>query len=121
MMDNAWIYCRTASPDGEALAVQKDCMTAYAKGRGFEVVGVTAECASGLDFSRKGILEVTDAAERSLFSILLVKDLTRLGRSQPDVMAFVKRMKERRIEIVFLDGSTLDDSYMDTLLSWFAG
>ena len=49
-----WIYCRVAYPDAHALAVQQTSLEAFAGKQGFEIVGTTAEQASGLDFSRRG-------------------------------------------------------------------
>ena len=55
-MDNkrVWIYCRTAYPDTNALAVQQAHLEAFAEEQGFEIVGTTAEQASGLGFFRRG-------------------------------------------------------------------
>ena len=50
----AWIYCRVAHSDAHALAAQQASLEAYAETHGFEVVGTTAEQASGSDFSRQG-------------------------------------------------------------------
>ena len=51
----AWIYCRVAHPDAHALATQQAALEAYAGQHGFEIVGITTEQASGLDFSRRGL------------------------------------------------------------------
>ena len=56
-----WIYCRVAHPDAHALAMQQSSLEAYAEANGFAVVGTTAEQASGLDFSRQGLAEVSGA------------------------------------------------------------
>ena len=62
-----WIYCRVAYPDAHALAVQQASLETFAEKQGFEIVGTTAEQASGLDFSRRGLAEVkTDAYLRWL-------------------------------------------------------
>ena len=61
----AWIYCRVAHPDAHALAVQQASLEAYAEVNGFEIVGTTAEQASGLDFSRRGLAEVSNEIGRA--------------------------------------------------------
>ena len=62
-----WIYCRVAYPDARALASQQAALEAFAEKQGFEIAGTTAEQASGLDFSRRGLTEVS----KNLFSIYL--------------------------------------------------
>lgn len=54
-----WIYCRVAYPDARALASQQAALEAFAEKQGFEIAGTTAEQASGLDFSRRGLTEVS--------------------------------------------------------------
>lgn len=51
-----WIYCRVAYPDAHALAAQQANLETYAEKQGFEIVGTTVEQASGMDFSRRGLL-----------------------------------------------------------------
>lgn len=111
----AWIYCRTAQPDATALEAQKEHLTAYARGRGFTVAGVTAEHGSGLDLSRAGMQEVSNAAEKGLMDIVLTKDVTRLGRVIPAVADYLDWLKSRHVEVVCMDGFTLEDYTADTL------
>ena len=54
-----WIYCRVAHPDARELASQQAALEAFAEQQGFEFAGTTAEQASGLDFSRRGLTEVS--------------------------------------------------------------
>ena len=75
-----WIYCRVAHPDAHALAMQQSSLEAYAEANGFAVVGTTAEQASGLDFSRQGLAEVSGAVADGKIDFLLVANLSRLGR-----------------------------------------
>ena len=70
----AWIYCRVAHPDAHALAAQQASLEAYAEAHGFKVVGTTAEQASGLDFSRRGLAEVSGAVADGKIDLLLVED-----------------------------------------------
>ena len=111
----AWIYCRTAQPDKDALEAQRECLTAYARGRGFTIAGVTAEHGSGLDISRAGIREVSDAAENGRMDIVLTRDVTRLGRVIPVVADYIDHLKACHVEVVCMDGFTLEDYTADTL------
>lgn len=105
-----WIYCRGAYPDGNKLEAQRAYLAAYAEKQGFTVVGITAEQASGLDFSRPGLREVSLAIETGKVDILLVKDLTRLGRDVQKVDAYLKELKAHHVIMVCADGTILQSN-----------
>ena len=101
----AWIYCRVACPDAHALAVQQASLEAYAEKHGFEIVGTTAEQASGLDFSRRGLAEVSRAVAAGEVDLLLVADLSRLGRDVVKTDAYLRWLEDQFVEVVCADGS----------------
>ena len=101
----AWIYCRVAHPDAHALAVQQASLEAYAEANGLEIVGTTAEQASGLDFSRRGLAEVSSAAAAGEIDLLLVADLSRLGRDLMKVDAYLRWLEDQFVEVVCADGT----------------
>ena len=100
----AWIYCRVAHPDAHALAVQQASLEAYAEVNGFEIVGTTAEQASGLDFSRRGLAEVSNVVDAGEVDLLLVTDLSRLGRDVVKTDAYLRWLEDRLVEVVCADG-----------------
>ena len=101
----AWIYCRVAHPDAHALAVQQASLEAYAEVNGFEIVGTTAEQASGLDISRRGLAEVSNAVDAEEVDLLLVTDLSRLGRNVVKADAYLRWLEDRFVEVVCADGT----------------
>ena len=100
----AWIYCRVAYPDAFALAAQQASLEAYAEKQGFEIVGITAEQASGLDFSRRGLAEVSGAVAAGDIDLLLVANLSRLGRDVVKTDAYLRWLEDRLVEVVCADG-----------------
>lgn len=102
----AWIYCRVAYPDAFALAAQQASLEAYAEKQGFEIVGITAEQASGLDFSRRGLAEVSGAVAAGEADLLLVANLSRLGRDVTGVDAYLRWLEDQFVEVVCADGTT---------------
>ena len=102
----AWIYCRVAYPDAFALAAQQASLEAYAEKQGFEIVGTTAEQASGLDFSRRGLAEVSGAVAAGEADLLLVANLSRLGRDVTGVDAYLRWLEDQFVEVVCADGTT---------------
>ena len=101
----AWIYCRVAHPDAHALAVQQASLEAYAEVNGFEIVGTTAEQASGLDISRRGLAEDSNAVDAGEVDLLLVTDLSRLGRNVVKADAYLRWLEDRFVEVVCADGT----------------
>ena len=100
-----WIYCRVAYPDAHALAVQQASLEAYAEAHGFKVVGTTAEQASGLDFSRRGLAEVSGAVADGKIDLLLVANLSRLGRDAGKTDAYLRWLGDQFVEVACADGS----------------
>ena len=101
-----WIYCRVAYPDAHALAVQQASLETFAEKQGFEIVGTTAEQASGLDFSRRGLAEVSNAVDAGKVDLLLVANLSRLGRDVTGVDAYLRWLEDQFVEVVCADGTT---------------
>ena len=112
----AWIYCRVAYPDAFALAAQQADLEAYAEKQGFEVVGITVEQASGLDFSRRGLAEVSNAVDAGEVDLLLLTNLSRLGRDVTSVDAYLRWLEDQFVEVVCADG-TIPQTSTEILLA----
>jgi DNA invertase Pin-like site-specific DNA recombinase len=100
-----WIYCRVAYPDAHALAAQQANLEAYAEKQGFEIVGTTVEQASGMDLSRKGLAEVSSTVSAGEIDLLLVTNLSRLGRDVASVDAYLRWLEDQFVEVVCADGT----------------
>ena len=101
----AWIYCRVAYPDAFALAAQQSNLEAYAEREGFEIVGTTVEQASGMNLTRRGLTEVSNAVAAGKVDLLLVADLSRLGRDVTSVDAYLRWLEDQFVEVVCADGT----------------
>ena len=112
----AWIYCRVAYPDAFALAAQQASLEEYAEKQGFEIAGITVEQASGLDFSRRGLAEVSSAVAAGEIDFLLVANLSRLGRDVTDVDAYLRWLEDQFVEVVCADG-TIPQTSTEILLT----
>ena len=100
-----WVYCRVAHPDAHALAVQQRNLEAYAETHGYEIIGTTAEQASGLDFSRRGLVEVSSTVVDGKIDCLLVANLSRLGRDVGKMDAYLRWLEDWFVEVVCADGT----------------
>lgn len=100
-----WVYYRVAHPDAHALAVQQRNLEAYAETHGYEIIGTTAEQASGLDFSRRGLVEVSSTVVDGKIDFLLVANLSRLGRDVGKMDAYLRWLEDWFVEVVCADGT----------------
>lgn len=88
----AWLYCRIDAPEDEhgRLKGQQKELEDYAEQMGFEVVGVSQDTGSGLNFARNGLAEVIEAAAEGKMDVLLIVNLSRLGRDTVKTMDFIR-------------------------------
>jgi len=98
--NRAWIYCRVAHPDDMALKFQQEQMVEYARKQGWEVVGITAEQGSGLDFNRRGLKEVIEAVKAERVDIVLAKSVCRIGRDVYKTMECVEWMNHYGVKLI---------------------
>ncbi|ODA43059.1 recombinase family protein [Desulfosporosinus sp. BG] len=106
--NRVWIYCRVAHPDDMALKFQQEQMAEYARKQGWEVVGITAEQGSGLDFNRKGLKEVMEVVKAGRVDIVLAKSVCRIGRDMCRIMACVDEMDEYGVKLMTADNGELN-------------
>ena len=97
----AWLYCRIDAPEDEHghLKGQQKELADYAEQMGFEVVGVSQDTGSGLNFARNGLTEVIEAAAEGKMDALLIVNLSRLGRDTVKTLDFIRGLNERGIKV----------------------
>lgn len=94
--NRAWIYCRIDAPEDihGALKNQRKQLMDYADQMGFETVGCSEDTASGPKFDRSGLKRFLDAAGKGEVDILIVHDLSRIGRSTCEAVEFLNRLEQ---------------------------
>ena len=100
----AWIYCRVAAPDAFALKTQQEKLTAFAEKNHYEVVGCTSEQGAGTTMERPGLAEITNAVLRGEMDILLVLNVSILGRDIWRMAEYVDWLAGHNVEVICLDG-----------------
>ena len=107
-----WIYCRVAhdGPDSAAvLAAQKNTLEAYAKEHDFEIVGASSDIASGLKFGhRPGLLEFRNGAVDGDVDILLVCDLSCLGRDLDRTLQYWYLLRDLNVSVHTANSGEVD-------------
>ena len=80
----AWLYYRLSRDEDtemNSLQNQRQILVDYANLNGYEITGESFDDnVSGMTFERKGLHQIELAVEDGKVDVLLVKDLSRLGR-----------------------------------------
>ena len=98
-MTNAFIYCRSAVADVDAVASQEAACRAYAETHGLSVVGVHSDDGvSGMDMSRVGLDAVLDSLTSG--RVVLVDNPARLSRNPDTYARIAERIAAKGARIV---------------------
>jgi DNA invertase Pin-like site-specific DNA recombinase len=97
----AALYARVSTHDQQTLSLQVEAMTAYIKGRGWDLVKQVKDVGSGAK-ERPGRGGLLKAARRREFDIVVVWRLDRWGRSLPDLVVTLRELAELGVGFVSL-------------------
>ncbi len=99
----AWLYYRLSrDEDAEmnSLQNQRQILVDYAEQNGYEITGESFDDnVSGMTFERKGLHQIELAVEDGKIDILLVKDLSRLGRHRTRTALFIDYLRENNVKV----------------------
>lgn len=92
--NRAWVYCRIDAPEDKhgALKGQRQQLMEYADQMGFAVVGSSEDLDNGMSFDRPGLKRFAEVAESGNVDVLLVHDVSRIGRDTCQTMAYLERI-----------------------------
>lgn len=99
--NRAWLYCRAANGKNSAdvLMMQAQRLEAYAREHDFEIVGRSKDAASGRTAARSGLLEFKAAMERQKVDILLLFNLSCLGRNSEEVARYWRSLRKHNVRL----------------------
>lgn len=116
----AWLYGRIDAPEDSLgrLKSQRSELTAYAEHLGMEIAGVSQDMGSGLNLERSGLREVQEAAVAERMDVLLVTQVSRLGRDAGQTMALIGELNRHGVRVASVEGGEirLDDSRLEATL-----
>jgi len=97
MTMRVWLYARLSNDDDRemnSLLNQQEICRAYAEKRGYSVVGSSFDDnVSGMKFSRRGLDELTAAVDAKRLDVVIVKDMSRLGRHRTQTALFIDYLR----------------------------
>lgn len=108
--------------DGESLSTQKSTIQAYCISRGWELVNVYTDAGiSGTKDDRPALQALLSAAKAGEIEAVVVRDLSRYGRSARDLLNNLQTLKDCSVTFISLkegiDGSGPYGQFMLTILA----
>lgn len=99
-----WVYSRLSNDDDRemnSLLNQQEICRAFAERQGYQIIGQSSDDnASGMNFSRRGLDELTAAVDAGRLDAVLVKDLSRLGRHRTQTAMFIDYLREHGVRVI---------------------
>lgn len=101
------IYCRVSTADQNCQR-QSGELTAYAARQSWEVLGTFTETASGGKDDRTERKRIIELAQQGKIDVVLVTELSRWGRSTPDLLRTLHDLTSWRVSLIALNGLQVD-------------
>ena len=102
-MMRAWLYYRLSRDENEemnSLQNQRQILIDYAEQNGYEIIGESFDDnVSGMTFNRKGLGELEIAVDDGKIDVVLVKDLSRLGRHRTQTELFIYHLRQNNVKV----------------------
>ena len=109
MVQRVAIYARVSTAD-QSCDRQIAELTDYANRAGFDIVSVFAETGTGAKNDRVERNKVIELARKRLIDLVLVSELSRWGRSTPDLRTTIEDLAAKGVALRALNGPDLDIS-----------
>lgn len=97
------LYCRVSTEDKQETGVQLRILDLMAKDRGYEVVSIYEDHASGRDPNRPQFKEMMAAARKHKFDAIMAVRIDRIMRSVAHLNYVLQELKEYNVKLVFSD------------------
>ena len=98
------LYCRVSTEDrGQDTGVQKKILTELAESRGYEIVAVYEDHASGKDPNRPQFKDMMAAARKHRFDAVMAVRIDRIMRSVTHLNNILQELKEYNVQLIFTD------------------
>ena len=121
----SWLYYRLSRDEDEELNFltnQRKIIYDFAVSRGYEIVGESFDDnVSGMHFNREGIDKIYEVVEAGLIDVIVVKDLSRLGRHRTQTALFIDYLREHNVRVVSATENIDTFNENDDLIIGFKG
>lgn len=120
MSDRVALYCRV-STEHQSLEWQEQTLRQFAEKRGWEVVAVFLEQASGRTMRRKELARMRVLIRQSKLDRVLVWSVSRLGRSLVDIVVLMDEMFHSGVSLIAVGQEINTESIMGRGIVALAG
>ena len=100
----AWLYARLSNDDDRemsSLLNQREICQTFAEQHGYIIVGQSFDDnVSGMKFNRRGLDELMAAVDADKIDVVIVKDLSRLGRHRSQTALFIDYLREHQVRVI---------------------
>ncbi|GEM_PF-1007102 len=117
ILRNAWIYCRVANNEHNIIETQRDELIRFANQRGFHIAGISQDIGSGLDYLRKGLSETKQAVRSKKADVVLVKNVSRIGRDTFKNITYMKEINALGAEFLSPASGVIDMVLTEQVIS----
>ncbi|WIV10558.1 recombinase family protein [Proteiniborus sp. MB09-C3] len=118
-----WGYARLSRDDDKeqnSLTNQKGIIKDYAESNKYDLVDIMEDDnVSGMTFDRDGISLLKDLIDEGLVDIILVKDLSRLGRHKAYSALFIEYINQKGIKVISINENIDTSNENDDLIIGF--
>ena len=117
----AYGYARISrDEDGskESISSQMDTIRGFAKDKGVELIDIIEDNdISGYSYDRPGIINIIELVDSGELDVLVVKDLSRIGRHNAHTLLFMEEVEGKGVKILFTSGN--NDENFRGLQTWY--
>lgn len=107
-MKRCWIYTRVANSYHKEVDLQRERLMHYAQEHHLQIVGVTVETADGRTCNRNGLKKVIQAIQNNLADMVLISDISRIGRKVFEAIDWVRLVENCGAEVISFTSGKID-------------
>jgi len=117
----AYGYARISrDEDGskESISSQMDTIRDFAKDQGIELIDIIEDNdISGYSYNRPGIKNIFELVDGGELDVLVVKDLSRIGRHNAKTLLFMEEIEDKGVKVLLTSGN--NDENFRGIQTWF--
>jgi DNA invertase Pin-like site-specific DNA recombinase len=117
----AYGYARISrDEDGnkESIISQMDTIRDFAKDQGVELIDIIEDNdISGFSYNRPGIKSIIELVDSGELDVLVVKDLSRIGRHNAKTLLFMEDIEDKGVKVLLTSG--INDENFRGVQTWF--
>ena len=99
------LYCRTATPDADAITQQRTALRLFAEEQGFDtLIRYEDNGYSGSNLDRPAFTRLEQDIRDGKVARVLVVSVSRLGRNMEKVLRWMRAIRDRDVELIILKG-----------------